>query len=82
MADVALSSFLVRIPAVAVVRLAEVFELSLKSREGGASVGVLVPALQHDFVKCTVAVGRHGHAIAALNLTQNFGVGHACEVDF
>lgn len=61
---------------VALVHGEEVLELPLEGLEGGSTHWIFVPTLEHDLVECWIAVGRHWHTVAVLNLTEDFGVGH------
>lgn len=67
-----------RLLVVALVECEKVLQFPLERLEGGSAHRILVPALQHDFVKGGSAVWWTRHTIAMLHLAQHLGVCHAC----
>eukprot|EP00047_Mylnosiga_fluctuans_P017911 m.65384 g.65384 ORF g.65384 m.65384 type:complete len:468 (-) comp7319_c0_seq2:293-1696(-) len=55
----------------------EVLQAPLQRLEARPLLGVRLPAVQHDLVERLRRAGRRGHAVAALDLLQHLGVGHA-----
>uniref|UniRef100_W5NNA8 Uncharacterized protein n=1 Tax=Lepisosteus oculatus TaxID=7918 RepID=W5NNA8_LEPOC len=55
-----------------------ILQEGLQVLEGGALLGVLLPALHHELVQGAGAVLRAGHPVATLHLLQHLPVVHAC----